>query len=116
MIKQTLEEWLNEAKQRFGEKTTDWKFVCPACGHVASGQDFKDAGAEPNAIYQKCIGRLNSKGTSNGKNKGVGCNWAAYGLLGNLGKGRTVITPEGKEIEVFDFADIEEKEKAAQGR
>lgn len=107
MIKQSLNEWTEEGKKRFGEDFTKWKFKCPACGHVASGQDFKDLKAVPNDMYQICIGRINGKGTDGMKSKdeGYGCNWAAYGLFGNLGKGRIVITPEGKEIEIFDFAD-----------
>lgn len=103
-ITQTLHEWKEEGKKLFGEDFISWKFKCPACGHVASGQDFKDLGCDPNDMYQICIGRANGKGTSNGKDEGNGCNWAAFGLFGNLGKGRTVVTPENKEIQVFDFA------------
>lgn len=44
MIKQTLEEWRNEATERFGEKTSDWKFICPRCNNVQSPQDFIDSG------------------------------------------------------------------------
>lgn len=107
MIKQSLQEWLQEGKQRFGEDFTNWKFKCPACGHVATGQEFKDLGAEPNDMYTVCIGRINGKGTDGmkGKDEGNGCNWAAFGLFGNLGKGRIVITPENKEVQVFDFAE-----------
>lgn len=106
MQRQTLEEWLSEGKKRFGDDFTNWKFRCPACGHVASGQDFKKLGAKPNDMYQICIGRANGKGTDGmkGKDEGNGCNWAAFGLFGTLDKGRIVITPEGKEVEVFDFA------------
>lgn len=37
MIKQTLKEWLDEGKERFGDDFTQWKFKCPACGHVNTG-------------------------------------------------------------------------------
>lgn len=104
-ITQTLQEWLEEGNQRFGNDFANWKFKCPACGHVASGQDFKELNADLNDMYKICIGRANGKGTSNGKDEGHGCNWAAFGLLGNLGEGRTIITKENKEIQVFDFAD-----------
>lgn len=103
-ITQTLQEWKEEGKKLFGEDFKNWKFKCPACGHVASGQDFKDLGCDPNDMYQICIGRVNGKGTSNGKDEGSGCNWAAFGLFGNLGKGRSIITLENKEVQVFDFA------------
>jgi hypothetical protein len=101
LINQTLEEWRDEATQRFGEKGRDWKFVCPKCGNIQSGQDFIDAGLSEEtgkAVYQDCIGR---------HVKDLGCDWASYGLFGTLGKGRIVVTPEGKDVEVFDFAVIE---------
>ena len=107
MIKQTLTEWQEEAKNRFGDNPNSWKFVCPACGRVTSLKEFVDAGGDKNGVYQECIGRVNGKGSPDGKDNGFGCNWAAYGLFGNLGKGRIVITPKGNEIEVFDFADSE---------
>jgi DNA-binding transcriptional regulator YiaG len=53
----TPEEWRAEGKRRFGEHFEDWKFKCPSCGNIASGKEFKDAGAEPNDMYQTCIGR-----------------------------------------------------------
>lgn len=104
MKKQTLKEWLDEGKKIFGEDFKQWKFKCPACGRVSSIQDFLDAGADANDAYQECIGRVNGKGNKDGKDEGFGCNWVAYGFFGTLGKGRTVINDNGKEIEVFEFA------------
>lgn len=99
MKKQTLEEWRAEARERFGEKGGDWQFVCPSCGNVQSPQDFIESGCDVeeayNSSYQECIGR---------KVEGRGCTWAAYGLLGTIGKGRMVVTPDGQETEVFDFS------------
>ncbi|MEV2908606.1 VVA0879 family protein [Paenibacillus larvae] len=98
MKKQSLNEWQAEAKRHFGEKGLDWKFVCPKCGNIQSGQDFINLGISalsPQDVYQECVGRHTDK---------AGCNWAAYGLLGTLGQGRIVVTPEGNEVEVFDFA------------
>lgn len=108
MIKQTVNEWLADGEKLFGKNKLAWKFVCPACGHVASIGDFKELDADGNDAYQKCIGRINGKGTSNQTDNGDGCNWAAYGLFGTAGKGRTVISENGKEVDVFDFAKIEE--------
>ncbi len=68
----TKEEWLAEGERLFGKDFTKYKFRCPKCGNVASGQEFKDAGAKPNDIYCNCIGRFV---------KGKGCDWAAYGLF-----------------------------------
>ncbi|MFD0868805.1 VVA0879 family protein [Paenibacillus residui] len=99
MLKQPLNGWLEEAKARFGDKTADWKFVCPRCGNVQTPQDFVTAGVRveeaANIAYQQCIGRVAVD---------KGCNWTAYGLLGTLGNGRIVITTDGKEVDVFDFA------------
>lgn len=84
---------------RFGEKTSQWKFVCPRCGNIQTPKDFLDVGLDKDRAaqlsYQDCIGR---------HTKEKGCDWAAYGLFGTLEKGRIVITPEGKEVQVFDFA------------
>lgn len=103
MKKQTLSQWLEEGKKLFGEDYTKWKFKCPACGHVQSVQDFIDIAIDGNNAYSECIGRYTGKG-SPVKGDTSGCNWAAYGLFGTLGNGRTVINENGKEIEVFEFA------------
>ncbi|SET95427.1 hypothetical protein SAMN05421676_11245 [Salinibacillus kushneri] len=108
MEKLTLNEWLEEGSKLFGENKLKWKFKCPACGHLASIEDFVEHDADPNDAYQKCIGRVNGKGTKNQTDLGHGCNWAAYGLFGTLDKGRTVISEDGDEVSVFDFALSEE--------
>lgn len=41
----SVEDWQAEAVRRFGPDQMKWKFVCPSCGHVASIQDWKDAGS-----------------------------------------------------------------------
>lgn len=94
-MKQTLDEWQAEAKRRFGEKVLDWKFVCPRCGNIQSGRDFTNLGISAQSVYLECVGRHYIE---------VECSWAAYGLFGTLGKGRIVVMPGGKEVEVFDFA------------
>ncbi|BFH10676.1 hypothetical protein WJ0W_005786 [Paenibacillus melissococcoides] len=103
MIKQSLQAWREEAKRRFGDNGAAWKFKCPSCGNVQCGHDFVDkcsvdASNGANMAYQECIGR---------HTKEAGCSWAAFGFLGTVGKGRLVITPNGDEVEVFDFADGE---------
>ncbi len=86
--KYTQEEWRMEGRKRFGLDFENWKFKCPKCGNVASGAEFKEAGAEPNAIYSECIGRYV---------KGKGCDWAAYGLF-------DICTVHVDGVPVFDFA------------
>ncbi|MGE7305730.1 VVA0879 family protein [Priestia megaterium] len=98
-MEQTLEAWREEGKRLFGKQGRDWKFVCPRCENVQSPQDFvdkTDMGKEEalSAAYQMCIGR---------HFKEHDCNWSAYGLFGTMGKGRTIITPEGEKVSVFDF-------------
>lgn len=104
MREQTLQEWHEEGKKLFGEDFKQWKFKCPACGHVQTIQDFLDVEADGNSAYQECIGRHTGKGSAV-KGDTSGCNWAAYGLFRTLGNGRMVITPEGKKIEVFNFSE-----------
>ena len=102
MTKQTLEEWQAEMKTRFESKNAV-AFVCPACGKVATIKEHMEAGGKPDDAPQQCIGRTTGLGTKNSKDEGNGCNWAAFGLFGTLGKGREVVFPDGKVVEVFDF-------------
>jgi len=106
----TFDEWVAEGIQLFGEDKTQWKFQCPACGKVSTVSDFKQYTSDLNKSFQCCIGRFNGKGVSGQKCKdGVeykdGCDWAAYGLFGTLGKGHTVIKDD-KYIEVFAFGAV----------
>lgn len=103
-MKYTLKEWQDEGKRRFGNNVENWAFKCPACGKVSTGQEFKDAGATPNDMYQTCIGRHTGKGTPT-KDSKEGCNWAAFGLFGTLNGGDTVVAEDGKEIQVFSMAE-----------
>ena len=103
MTKYTLAEWHAEATRRFGKEASGWKFVCPSCGHVASIMDWRDAGAEAGAVAFSCIGRYLKKKAKEAFRKGRGpCNYAGGGLI-RLNPVK-VITPEGTEHEVFDFA------------
>lgn len=86
----TADEWRAESRRRFGVRLQDYRFKCPRCGNVATGEDFKKAGANPNAMYTECIGRYNAKT--------VGCDWAAYGLF-DICK----IHVDGQPV--FEFAD-----------
>lgn len=80
----TKEEWLAEAKRRFGEKTNDWKFKCPHCGRVQSYASIKEEvdngtfnpmrpfpkdenGFPEITVYSEC--------------GSPGCDWVAYGLF-----------------------------------
>lgn len=93
MIRQTQDQWLLELRERFA--TIDAAaFACPSCGRRQTLGDFKARGLDPQRAYSDCLGRYVPE---------IDCDWAAYGLLGTLGKGRLVLTGE-RELEVFDFA------------
>jgi len=55
----TQDEFLAEAKNRFGEKARNWKFVCPMCGTVQSVQQLLDAvvASGGGVVKSKCMGR-----------------------------------------------------------
>ena len=101
----SVKEWQDEAKRRFGPDMMGWKFRCPMCGHVASVRDFKEAGAKsPNCAYQECIGRYTGKGSPK-EGDDSGCDWCAYGLFGVPREHDPVVADDGKEIDVYPFAD-----------
>lgn len=102
MVQQTLEEWRAEAVRRFGQDATEWVFVCPRCGYRQSPGDFSAVDADPQRAYVECIGRVGLQIVGSKQP----CDWAAFGFLGTMGKGRLVQAPgEEHPTEVFDFAD-----------
>lgn len=94
MINQTLDEWLDEASARYGAIERA-KFSCPKCGSIATLTDFTNQGADEQLAYLECIGRFDTS---------KGCDWSSAGVGGTLGKGRLIILPESRQLEVFDFA------------
>jgi len=78
----TRDEWVAEGERRFGPDQMKWRFVCPACGHVATAEDYKRAGASSSVVAFSCIGRWlvrsrDAFGTGPGP-----CNYAGGGLIG----------------------------------
>jgi hypothetical protein len=98
-MKLTQEELIAMATERFGADPLRWAFVCPNCKDVATPQDFRDAGADPDRIGQECIGRSLGALTGGAKR---GCNWAAYGLLG--GPWSVTVKDEKGERSISSFA------------
>jgi hypothetical protein len=108
------EELRDEARHRFGDDPKMWAFVCPACGDVATVQDFIDAGdANAAKAGQECIGRsLGALGRDAKRDRkgimrapgGRGCDWAAYGLF--HGPWAITLPAEGDKAErvVHSFA------------
>lgn len=101
--KLTHAEWIAEAEQRFGTDAMKWRFVCPCCGHVATVQDWKDAGAQEGGVAFSCVGRwMGAKREAfeaNGDKPGT-CNYTGGGLF-KLNP--VTVIHEGKEHQVFEF-------------
>lgn len=100
MIEQPLSEWKADAVNRFGEDVEQHIFKCPKCGRENKVSEFKEYTDSPDSAVVNCIGRYIPE---------IGCNWAAYGLFGTMGKGRVVILPNGDKVEVFDFGGTYDK-------
>lgn len=107
----TIAEWQAEGRRRFGEDEFQWRFVCPACGHVQTVEDFrpyKERGATAESAAKECLGRyLDTRYKAFGKNPPKTpkspCDYAAYGLfrLAPL----IVVDEAGHLFECFGFAD-----------
>jgi hypothetical protein len=104
MIPLSLSEWQAEGRRRFGEDEMRWRFVCPSCGHIASVQDWKDAGASIRHVAFSCVGRWrggDDKKTF--KKKGGPCYYAGGGLIGL--NPVAVVQANGQVVNIFDFAE-----------
>lgn len=80
----TYKEWTDLGISLFGKDRREWKFECPVCGHIASIQDYLNAGAPDGAIGFSCIGRWikNSKKAFEMKRGEKGpCNYTGGGLF-----------------------------------
>ena len=100
---QSEAEWHAEGVRLFGDDEMQWRFECPACGHVATVQDYKDAGASVEAVAFSCVGRwMENPRDAFGEGEGP-CNYAGGGLIG-----LNPVIIEGRAGRVFDFAVDEE--------
>lgn len=99
----TLNDYLQMGKVLFGDDMKKWRFVCPGCGHVASVQDYMDAGAPEGAVGFSCIGRyLENCRPWLGKDGPGPCDYTTGGLL-NISP--VQIEHEGKIHYRFAFAE-----------
>jgi hypothetical protein len=77
----THEEWVAEGTRLFGPDTMQWRFVCPVCGYIATGNEWLAAGAPAGAIGFSCVGRwTGGRGAFEGNGPGP-CNYAGGGLF-----------------------------------
>lgn len=94
------EDWEALGVSLFGEDQLQWKFTCPACGHIASVQDYIQAGAPEGAVAFSCIGRWTKAARDAFTGKGPGpCNYAGGGLFS-----LNPISIKGRARPIFDFA------------
>ncbi len=121
----TQEEFLEEAKRRFGPNVRNWKFVCPACGTVQSVQQLLDAVIESGGkkeevhgyIGYSCIGRFTGQGdagiSAHSKKQpwDKGCNWTLGGLMWI--HELEVIMPDGHKRPTFELAPADAQAKEA---
>lgn len=118
----THEQFISTLTERFGDSPADWAFVCPSCGDVATGNDFKTALAEhPRAardgepftadrlMGQECIGRTLGALTiarevwdaRRAAGEVRGCDWVAFGFIpGPL----QVELPDHRVVRSFEIA------------
>jgi len=107
----TLAEWRAKATELFGPDFMKWKFSCPVCLHVASVQEWNDAGAPVQSAAFSCVGRwagahpevINGTIGPNGYPGKGPCNYAGGGLFGL--NPVVVIDPDGVELRAFAFAE-----------
>ena len=101
----THAEWVAEATRLFGADPMKWRFVCPICKHVATVQDWKDAGASEGSVAFSCIGRFLPECADafslTGDTKSGPCNYTGGGLF-RLNP--VTVIKDGSEHQVFDFA------------
>lgn len=107
-VYKSVNEWKAEGEKRFGPDILKWRVKCPMCGHIATVEDFKNAGAKsPDDAFFNCLGRYTGKGTPK-EGDSSGCNWAAYGLFGIPRGGAIVMESEEDGFQIFDFAGEDE--------
>ena len=101
----TVDEWRAKGRELFGDDHMAWRFVCPACGHVASVRDWQDAKAPNGAVAFSCIGRWLPDEPRDAFGKGPGpCNYAGGGLIGLH---KLVVINGDHHQPAFEFAESE---------
>lgn len=101
----TREQWLAEARRRFGLDALDWRFACPVCGHAASAWDWRAAGAPEGAVGFACVGRWLPAARDAFGGEGPGpCNYTGGGLF-RLNP--VTVEHEGETFQIFAFAEPE---------
>lgn len=99
----TFNAWRTEGERRFGPDRNLWRFVCPACGHVASWADWKAVGAPEGAEGFACVGRWTQGSRSAMYANGPGpCDYTGGGLF-QLNP--VLVQKDGESTTFFAFAE-----------
>jgi len=82
----SIEDFRKEGLKRFGDKLKNWRFICPVCSTIQSGEDLHKAGIDKDKVQDylgfSCIGRWTDAGPyKDGDPPGKGCNWTLGGLI-----------------------------------
>ena len=92
----SIDDWKAKAAKLYGDDAKQWRFKCPSCGEVQTGQEFIDNNVDDpiGKFYFSCTGRWVD---------GRGCNWTLGGLfqIHNV----EVVNEEGEAVPVMEFAD-----------
>lgn len=99
----SIDDWIAKGKELFGDDYFNWEFICPSCGNIQKGLDFKPyENANLNDVYFNCIGRFT--GTKNEIfSKTTPCNYTSGGLF-NINKTQIKNAKEiGVDMFVFNF-------------
>jgi hypothetical protein len=95
------EAWRAEAIAKFGPDPLDWKFVCPACGHIAAVRDWQNLGATEGMVAFSCVGRHMDARRDAFVGTGPGpCNYAGGGLFRI-----NPVKVGDRDSRIFEFAD-----------
>lgn len=91
----TETRWKARGFKLYGKIKTDWKFRCPACGHVQSARDIPSEPYDKNDIFTTCF--FDSEGREecgySSKNNGSACKLIVVTDIGYF------------PHEIFEFAD-----------
>lgn len=102
----TLEQYHARGRELYGEDSMMWQLRCPSCGHVATPQDWKDAGASGGEVGFSCVGRHSAHREAAAaaafRRNGGPCNYTSGGLFCI---NRVFVQADGRSIPAFDYAE-----------
>ena len=104
--KMSYADWIAEGEKLFGPEAKKWRFVCPICGYVQSGEDFMSKTTLEKERVQEvigfsCIGRWIDGARESFEGTGEGpCNYAGGGLFR---MNPIHIERDGATHQAFDF-------------